>query len=241
MRYGIFSDIHSNLEAFEAVLGAVRKENPDKLLCAGDNIGYGADPGRCVELLQENSVQSVSGNHDWAVAGKMGTEWFNANAGSVVGWTHAHLRPEHLSYLASLPLTWNDGRVALCHGSFDQPEEFRYVFNSADAEASIQFQPTPVAFIGHSHVPGFFEQRPGGVHAAHAPEHPMNPERKLLVNVGSVGQPRDRDPRAAYCVYDTGLKKLWIRRVAYDIERAQKKIREAGLPEFLAQRLEVGC
>ncbi len=241
MRYGIFSDVHSNLEALEAVLDSLARDRPDELLCAGDIVGYAADPAECVARVRQSVSHAVCGNHDWAVAGKMNPEWFNSFARSVVEWTAARLGGEGKAYLGNLPLCWSDGRVTLVHGSLDKPEEFHYVLDGDAARACLGLQATPVAFIGHTHVPGFFLQEKEGISFVPGAECRVRSGQKLLVNVGSVGQPRDRDPRAAYCLYDTESRLAVIKRVPYDIPKAQEKIRSAGLPVFLAERLTAGC
>ena len=241
MRYGIFSDVHSNLEALEAVLDAVADDRPDKLLCAGDIVGYAADPVECVAHVRQNVSHAVCGNHDWAAAGKFPPEWFNSFARLAVEWTAERLGNEGKVYLGNLPLCWSDERVTLVHGSLDKPEEFHYVLDGDGARASLSLQATPVAFIGHTHVPCFFLRGKEGVSLLEGAECRVGPDQKLLVNVGSVGQPRDRDPRAAYCLYDTESRRVVIKRVPYDIPKAQEKIRRAGLPAFLAQRLAAGC
>ena len=240
MRYGVFSDIHSNLEALEAVLKEVAKEGVDELLCAGDLVGYGPDPVGCLELLREKIGHLVGGNHDRAVAGSLDLDWFNEPAQAAVLWTREALPQAQREYLKALPLVWKDAQVIVVHGSLDQPDQFHYVLNVEAARASLKLQETPVAFIGHTHVPGVFLQERSDTSFVRAPEFRLKPHQKALVNVGSVGQPRDADPRACYCIYDTSDQSLEFRRVPYPISRTQERMRKARLPEFLAQRLELG-
>lgn len=240
MRYGILSDIHSNLEALEAVLSALGSERVDRLLCAGDLVGYGADPVPCVKRLRSNGVVAVCGNHDWAAVGRMPLDWFNEQAAAAARWTQGHLTSEEKAFLNELPLAWTDGQVSLVHGSFCEPAEFHYVMDFQEARLCLDLQKTPVAFIGHTHVPGFFQEEAGQVRFARPGRITLQQGRRTLVNVGSVGQPRDGDPRAAYCVYDSEGGSIEIRRAAYPLERTQEKIRMAGLPEFLAARLATG-
>ena len=241
MRYGILSDVHSNLEALEVVLAAVAKDGIDQLLCAGDLIGYGPDPVSCLERLTRKIAHAVCGNHDCAAAGRLELDWFNDTARAAVEWTVGQLSKEERDYLHDLPLVWQNAEVTVVHGSLEEPEQFHYIFDLADAETCLKLQQTPVAFIGHTHVPGIFIQE-GSRIAFHRPQQPvhLNPRLKYLVNVGSVGQPRDGDPRAAYCLYDTSAPSVEIRRVSYSITKTQEKMRTAGLPEFLAQRLDSG-
>ncbi|MBI3312165.1 MAG: metallophosphoesterase family protein [Candidatus Omnitrophica bacterium] len=240
MRYGIFSDVHSNWDALEAVLRELRREKVDRLLCAGDLVGYGADPAACLGELRRQQVISVAGNHDWAAIGKLSADWFNPHARAAVEWTASQLAPNDRVYLEQLPLIWSDSEVTLAHGCLTEPERFHYVLDPGTAAAALSLQKTPLAFIGHTHVPVFF-QAAEETTCLPAGKTGVEPGQKWLVNVGSVGQPRDGDSRAAYCLYDTVQRSVEIRRAAYPVEAAQKKIREAGLPEFLARRLEMGA
>lgn len=241
MRYAILSDVHSNLEALEAVLIDLDREKPGRILCAGDSVGYGADPGACLRLLRSRDARMVCGNHDLAASGRMDLDWFNPTTQVAVLWTAQQLSEEERGYLGNLPLIWKEEEeIFLAHASLHEPERFHYLFAPADAEPSLNFQDTPVAFIGHTHVPGFFVQEKSQIRFLKGAGLQMKAGQKGLVNVGSVGQPRDGDPRAAWCLYDSGAKTVEIRRVSYPVERAQEKIRKAGLPEFLAERLKHG-
>jgi len=240
MRYGIFSDVHSNLEALEAILDAIEAERVDQLLCAGDWVGYGADPTACLAILRQRGVLSVCGNHDAAVAGQMDLDWFNPYARAALEWTSTQLSEGDRSYLRNLPLVWTDARLTLVHSSLHEPREFHYILNLSDAQASLRLQTTPVLFVGHTHSPGIFVQEGERVSFQRIWPLRIEPQRRYLVNVGSVGQPRDGDPRAAWCLYDSEEKALEVRRVPYPMERAQSKIQQAGLPGFLADRLAIG-
>ena len=240
MRYAVISDVHSNLEALEEVLRAVEQERVDRLLCAGDMVGYGADPAACLELLRDKAHQAVRGNHDEAAIGQMDLDWFDRLARGAVQWTQGQLSEGHRRYLQSLPLIWKDQEVTLAHGSLHQPEQFHYLFDPAKAQASFSVQPTPVAFIGHTHIPVVFVQKGSSILFHRSTQIQVEPPAKVLVNVGSVGQPRDGDPRACYAVYDTASGTIDIRRVAYPFQKTQAKIRAAGLPELLAERLALG-
>ncbi len=240
MRYAILSDVHANLEALEAVLRALEKEHVDRLLCAGDLVGYGADPAACLAQLRNQGAACVCGNHDYAVAGKLEPDWFNDQARAAVEWTARCLPEPEKGYLEELPLVWTDSNVTLVHGSVHEPEQFHYVMDLVNARASLDAQKTPVAFIGHTHVPRIFAQQDGKVSTLRVQQLRLDPKQKYLVNVGSVGQPRDGDPRAAYCLFDAEAQSLEIRRVPYEIARAQEKIVRNGLPRFLADRLSVG-
>ena len=159
MRYGIFSDVHSNLEALEAVLSALKNDRVDELLCGGDLVGYGADPVPCLTLMQSRVARAVCGNHDRAAIRAMPLEWFNAHAREAVEWTMGQLPEPQQTYLKGLPLVWKENGLSLVHGSLFEPGEFHYILSSADAEESFPLQETPVAFIGHTHVPGILSRR----------------------------------------------------------------------------------
>lgn len=240
MRYGVFSDVHANLEALEAVLRALDGERVGKLLCAGDLVGYGADPVPCLERIRAAGTCAVCGNHDCAMAGTLGLDWFNTHARASLEWTARKLPAPEKDYLGKLPYTWKDESVTLVHSALDNPKSFRYVLDPDAAGASLGAQETPVAFFGHTHVPGIFLLEGEVARFRRTDRIALEPGQKALVNVGSVGQPRDGDPRAAYALYDSDSGVVEIRRVPYPVEQAQRKILEAGLPEFLAARLAIG-
>jgi len=240
MRYGVFSDVHSNLEALEVVLSALVKEGVDQLLCAGDLVGYGPDPDQCLALLRTHKVQLVCGNHDLAVADGMDLNWFNQAAKEAVLWTRSRLPPSERDALKALPFVWENGEGTLVHGSLHEPDRFHYVLDAATASRSLDLQKTIVTFIGHTHVPGVFVQEGSRIDFTRQELLTIDPARRYLVNVGSVGQPRDGDPKACTCVYDTETQTLQTRRIPYPIEAVQAKMRKVGLPEFLAERLAFG-
>jgi len=240
LRYGIFSDVHGNLEAFKAVLDAYKTEKIDQYLFVGDIVGYGADPKKCISLLKELKPFTVCGNHDWGVAGKTSMDYFNEYAKAAVLWTKEVLDQKEIEYLAGLQLIYQNKDLTLAHGSLDYPEAFAYVLDVYSAKKSMDILETPIGFVGHSHVP--FILFSGEDYPLETRKHKvkLEPDKKYLVNVGSVGQPRDFDPRASYCVYDTDEKQVEIKRVEYDIKKAQEKILKARLPRVLAYRLGQG-
>lgn len=240
MRYAVLSDIHGNLEALEAVL-ADAASRADSLLCLGDVVGYGADPAACVELVAERAQAITAGNHEHGVAGLLDLDWFNAYARTAAEWTRERLDRDHLGFLAALPLMAEVGDATLVHASPRQPEEWDYLITAEDGFDAFGAFTTRLCFVGHSHVPGVWslgssgpEHLPGTVEAG------LEHGRRYLVNVGSVGQPRDRDPRAAYALWDIERGSVAIRRVPYDIGTAQKKILAGGLPRLLSDRLSWG-
>jgi predicted phosphodiesterase len=245
MRYLVISDIHSNLEALEAVLRAAQKY--DAVLVLGDLVGYGADPNGVVERVRALAPAAiVRGNHDKVAAGLDTAEDFNPMARSAAQWTRDALSPSTLDYLRALPEGPNvvDETLEICHGS--PLDEDLYVVADLDAARSIAVSRVPVCLFGHTHVA--LSARMDGQRRLEieAPQgHPefetrIDPDCKYLINPGSVGQPRDGDARAAYAIADTDRRLVTLYRVAYPIEAAQKKILEAGLPPMLAYRLGMG-
>lgn len=239
MRYGIFGDIHANLEALSAVLRAYSEEKIDRYFCVGDIVGYGADPSQCLQKIRELNCLTVAGNHDYAVAEKLPTDYFNAYAREAVNWTKRQLSAEELEFLSNLQLVAEVDSITLVHGTLKYPEMFDYIQTTYDAYLSLQLLRNKVCFVGHSHVPIAFLQTETIV-PTYETEIPLRNVGKALINVGSVGQPRDENPKAAYAIYDSDEKKVWIKRVDYDINKAGAKILKAGLPPILAERLKHG-
>ena len=239
MRFAVLSDIHSNLEALEAVLADARSERCEEFVCLGDIVGYNADPSACVQRIRDLECPVVKGNHDEQAAIAFSTEGFNQMAEEAIGWTREHLSPEEREWLAQLPLTTQVRDFTIVHATLDTPGGRSYVFNDLDASASFTYQHTHLCFFGHTHWPTAFV-RNDVVRRIAVGQILLAPERKFLINPGSIGQPRDRDWRAAYCIYDLERNVVEQHRVKYDLETAQRKVREAGLPERLADRLALG-
>jgi diadenosine tetraphosphatase ApaH/serine/threonine PP2A family protein phosphatase len=246
MRTVIVADIHSNLEAFEAVLEHAAAGGPiDRIWCLGDVVGYAADPGACIALLRRYPHTAVAGNHDLAAAGELGTNEFNVAAARAAAWTGEQLSAEDREYLSSLPFVAVEGDFTLVHGSLRAPE-WEYLLSTAAIAEHLQLQETPYGLVGHSHVPFVAFEREASVGGPPA----ITPLRdgdvvklvdaRLVANPGGVGQPRDGDPRASYAVYDSESRTITLHRVEYDIKKAQRKILEAGLPPYLAERLAYG-
>lgn len=243
MRIGILGDIHANLEALSAVIEAAQQEGVEAWVQVGDIVGYGPDPSACIDVVRDLGCVTCLGNHDAAALGMLDTSYFNAYAKAAVEWTRQQLRPRDLDYLRSLQLVVERPEFTVVHGTMHMPEHFGYVISQVEAVESLRLQRTFMCFVGHSHVPALYLQRSDGdVDWVCQSELEMSVAgfAKALMNVGSVGQPRDEDPRAAYAIYDTASKVVAIRRVAYDIAAVQQKIRNAGLPEMLAHRLTLG-
>jgi len=242
MRYAVLGDIHGNWDALRAVLSDLEAQRIDRRLCVGDIVGYGAEPKKCVNSLREMKFDCVAGNHDHAAIGRLDVSCFNLHARQAVEWTRLHIPIAHAEFLSELPLVGQIDGLTLAHGSVHQPERFGYIETVFAAQLSFHAMATPVAFLGHSHVPIAFLESEGqdSVTYTQSTEIELRHVPKAIINVGSVGQPRDDDPRACYAVYDSDVQAVEIRRIEYDIESAQAKIRKAGLPDVLADRLALG-
>lgn len=236
----IIGDIHSNLEALEAVLDDCRSEGVTDYLCTGDVVGYGAEPHKCLEIVRSLGCPIVMGNHDHYVSSAQDLDDFNPAAAEVVEWTRKALSSDELEFLASLPFKTVNMGITLVHATLDNPGAFGYVFDHLQAASHFAHQVTPLCFHGHTHCPMIYEKQLGAVYRIDAQDFKLPIGRKYFINVGSVGQPRDGDPRAAYALYDVKSRTVRFRRLEYDIASAQAKIRAAGLPERLALRLELG-
>ena len=239
MRHAIFSDIHGNLPALESVLDDMSTAQVDSYFCLGDVVGYGAYPDECVELVRDLGCLTVAGNHDFAVLGKISIQHFNKMAKKSTLWTRDTLTTDSLEFLGNLPLVEEYGEISLVHGSLYSPELFDYIQNSYDAYLSLCKTPGRLCFIGHSHIPVAFVQDPFITYSLET-EIEVPKEGKILVNVGSVGQPRDQTPQACDVGYDDETNTISIRRTKYDIERAIDGIQEKGLPSVLGERLRYG-
>lgn len=239
MKIGIIGDIHGNLDALTAVLSALQSDGVSRIACVGDVVGYGANPSECIALVRERAEAVVAGNHDWGAVGKKAMDYFNHAAREAIAWTVKRLSEEERLWLSSLPLTHASEAYSLVHASFYEPLEFTYIFSADEAQASFSRQPGGLAFFGHTHWPCAFID---GAPVRHLVQRvvPLDPPGRMLVNPGSVGQPRDSDPRAAFAVLDCDRRRITFRRVEYDVAAAAGKIIAAGLPASLAERLSLG-
>lgn len=237
----VLGDIHANIEALDTVLADCRANGVTEYLCTGDVVGYNASPRECLARIRELGCPVVKGNHDHYVSTLQNLDDFNPNAAAVVQWTAEQLSADELEWLRSLPYTAVVKGVTVVHSTMDNPENFGYVFDYDEAKASFINQMTQICFHGHTHCPIVFERRHDGIERFDdSEERILALGRKYFINVGSVGQPRDGDPRATYMLYDPQQRRAVYRRLPYDIESAARKIRAAGLPERLAQRLFAG-
>ncbi|MGI9088188.1 MAG: metallophosphoesterase family protein [Chthoniobacterales bacterium] len=239
MRFAIFSDLHGNLDAAEAVLQDARAQNCTHFVCLGDLVGYNANPHECVELVRQLDCPVVKGNHDEQACLGESSRDFNDLAEQAINWTREHLTDEDKLWLSQLRLVRQVRDFTIVHATLDTPGEWGYVFKNLDAVASFTYQHTTVCFFGHTHVAGAFV-RDDGVQRVVTDHLTIESGKKYFINTGSVGQPRDGDPRAAYCIYDIERSVVEQRRVRYDLAAAQRKVIQAGLPRLLAERLELG-
>lgn len=239
-KFGVLGDIHANLEALESVLADAKKQGVGAFVSVGDLVGYNANPGECVNLIREMNCVVVRGNHDHYCSHDECLDDFHPLAAEVVDWTRRQLTVDQVDFLKGLRMRASVRGFTLVHSTLDMPEKWGYVFDVLEAEASFNYQTTTVCFHGHTHVPAIYDRVGGRVNRLTVPFARVALGKKLFVNTGSVGQPRDGDPRASYAIFDMKLGNVELRRVQYNIEKAQEKIRAAGLPERLARRLASG-
>jgi predicted phosphodiesterase len=244
MRYLLISDIHANLCALEAVLNDADGQY-DSTWFLGDAVGYGPHPNECIELLSSLSCLGVAGNHDWAVLDKLSAQHFNPEARSVLMWTRSVATPTSLHFLESLATGAVVGDFTLVHGSPREPI-WEYILHPAVATANLTHFATPYCLVGHTHSPAMYECpqgrrrtcRKASLRKALAPR-PL-PDARLILNPGSVGQPRDGNPDASYAILDSQTRTLWYRRVVYPVQHTQAAMLALGFPARLINRLALG-
>jgi len=241
MRYGIFSDIHANLEALEAVLAELEQARVDEIICLGDVVGYGPNPNECIALVNEKVDFCLAGNHDVAPLGGLDIQYFNYAARKAIEWTSQELSETSKAFLRSLPMTRAYETFFIVHATPLEPEKWSYILSMNDAKENFAGFTQQSCLVGHSHSAWCVEKNADG-HYTGKENYPilLNDGARYLINVGSVGQPRDRNPAAALGVLDVDNKTYELRRVPYDISVTQRKILAAGLPELLAERLALG-
>lgn len=232
MRIAIISDIHSNLEALQQTLTVIKQKKVDAVVCLGDIIGYGANPNECLSLIRETTPHVLLGNHDEAALDVEKAELFNPYARVASEWTHRQLTDDHRDYIKTLPLRIVLDGLLFVHASPFEPEEWHYIITQADAQLQFAYFQEPVCFVGHSHVAGLF--------CEDLWMREVVKGEKFIVNVGSIGQPRDNDWRSSFGIFDTSTWTYENPRVEYDAKTASSKILQAGLPKPLAQRILVG-
>lgn len=239
MRIALFGDIHANLEALEAVLADAAAQGVTDYVCTGDVVGYNADPGTCLEKVRAMDCPTVKGNHDEDASGSHSLDAMNPIAAAALEWTRSQLSDDQRQWLRHLRMVRQVNDFTVVHSTLDQPSNWNYVTNRFDAMANFSYQFTQVCFNGHTHVPRVYVKS-DKVMEIPADSIVIEDGAKYFINIGSVGQPRDGDWRAAYAIYDTDQKSVIIRRVEYDVATTQKKILAAGLPEMLAERIAEG-
>lgn len=239
MKCAIIADIHSNLEALEVVLNDCQQQKVTHYACLGDIVGYNANPKECLDIIRSMNMPCVMGNHDEYCSANLDLEGFNPHAAEAVNWTRQHLGEEDRQWLRNLRYQRLVANFTLVHATLDAPKRWGYVFDKLAAAASFTYQNTPLCFFGHTHVPVAFIRDTvvrGGTYS----KFKIEAGRKYFINVGSVGQSRDGVPKATYVIYDVEDGTVELRRLDYDIPKTQAKVRAAGLPERLAERLTHG-
>ncbi|MBI4686608.1 MAG: metallophosphoesterase family protein [Nitrospirae bacterium] len=240
MRIAIISDVHANLEALQSVLEEIKKEMPDEIWFLGDAVGYGPNPNECIDIIKKEAQILIAGNHDWGVAGLANIEHFNPYAREAAEWTIDNLTDENNALLRSLPLFDRPklNNIFLVHSSPKEPEKWHYIINTWDAYINFQFFAERKCIIGHSHYPFAAELDESGRVNLYKETAEFKTGCRYIINAGSVGQPRDGNPKASYAVLTKNS--VEIRRVSYDIVSTQKKMKEAGLSRYLIERLDRG-
>lgn len=232
MRFAIISDIHSNLEALTKALEIIDTKGVQEIVCLGDIVGYGANPNECVELVFKRSSIILLGNHDLAAVDLSKAGGFTEHARLSAHWTSGKLLPDNKSRLEKLPYTSSFSGAFLVHSSPYEPEEWNYILSLLDARQAFGHFTEGLCFVGHSHIPGVFGES--------SLRQTVSRDERFLVNVGSVGQPRDRDPRLSFGIFDTGRWEYQHIRVEYDVRSASRKIIASGLPKALGERILLG-
>ncbi len=241
MLYGICSDIHSNATAFHAVLDSMKENKVERRICLGDLVGYGVDANECVQLAKENMDVCLIGNHDSVAIKYESSMGFNPYAKQAIEWTQENMSADSVAYIRSLPYIYEENDITFVHASPMSPADWLYITDLEDALNAFDHFTGTYCFIGHTHSPVIVASRPMAIpKVLDEYEYTIENTERLLVNVGSVGQPRDRDCRASWCLLDTETKCIRIIRVEYDVFETQERMKKAGMPNFLVDRLSVG-
>lgn len=243
MRFGIFSDTHANIEALQAVITALETdEKIDRLICLGDTVGYGASPNECCSLIRQKAAHTILGNHDAAVAGRMDYSYYYHAARHALDLHARSLEADNMKWLKALPYEVREGEVHFCHGSPLNIEEFDYIFARDQAAQCLEIWESlaQITLIGHSHLCKAFALSADAVHEVVSESFELRPGWKYIVSVGSVGQPRDYDPRASYVVYDSESKVFEYKRIGYDVKASAEKIFNSDLEPNFGHRLFIG-
>jgi diadenosine tetraphosphatase ApaH/serine/threonine PP2A family protein phosphatase len=241
MKYGFFSDVHANLEALKACIIDFRSEKLDKIFFLGDAVGYGPYPDECVKLINEISTVKLMGNHDYAALGLMETDFFNQFAAESMGWTKSSISRKTIEIMSNFELQHEINDMLLVHSSPKEPELWHYILDMEDAKEAFDYFKQGICMLGHTHRPYIVSKdEEGEVNLSRQPEEILTENRRYLINIGSVGQPRDGDPRSCYLILDTSKNSVRHKRVSYNIKSTQKDMAKIGLPDYLIERLAVG-
>lgn len=240
MKYGIISDVHANLEALLAVKESLEKDGVEEVIFLGDAVGYGANPNEVVEILSDWVKIFIAGNHDMAAVGFTDITYFNPYARQAILWTEKQLSFRNQAFLKSLPYVIKRGNNTFVHASLEEPKRWHYILSADKALWNFRLLDTPICFIGHSHCPLIFACHKNQVVVTTDKKVLLEDSKKYIVNVGSVGQPRDENPMAAYALLDTESKSIEIKRVPYNLILTQQKMRRVNLPSYLIERLTWG-
>jgi predicted phosphodiesterase len=243
MRFAFISDIHANLEALESVLEDIKSQNIDEIICLGDIIGYGANPNECVEIVRKRCPTTLLGNHDAAAVDMLSTQHFNIHAKIAIEWTSQNLKADIKKYLTELPFRATKSSMTLVHATPYEPNMWYYITSLEEAAFNFQFFDTEICLVGHTHIPIIIvldQDKELYVHPDTQIKLSDVAGARLLINVGSVGQPRDRNPKSCYGIFDDVAGEFSYRRVAYNIEKTQAKMKKIKMPEFLISRIQEG-
>ena len=243
MRFAFISDIHANLEALEAAFEDIACQNIDEVICLGDIVGYGANPNECCDLVKKNCPVTLLGNHDAAAVDQLSTQHFNIHAKIAIEWTSQNLKKESEVFLSALPLRATKPSMTLVHSTPYEPNMWYYITSLEEAAFNYQFFDTQLCLVGHTHIPIIIvldKEKELYVHQDSVVHLDDIKESRLLINVGSVGQPRDRNPKSCYGIFDSDAGEFSYRRVSYNIEKTQAKMKKIKMPEFLINRLQDG-
>lgn len=242
MRYAVMCDVHSNLEALEAVLDEIKRQKVDSIVHLGDVVGYNANPNECVQRLIDENVVSIMGNHDAAAIGLTELQWFNSSAKQALLWTRDKLKPEYKEYLGGLPETMTlDGTIMLSHGSPESRDNYILDWMDSVRQFAVMLKKSVnVCFFGHSHLPSLFVRHGHDHDIQNYEKHTLDEKNSYLINFGALGQPRDGDPRTCFGIFDSDDMTVEFFRIKYDVIKAAKKVEKAGLNTYLVERLLAG-
>jgi predicted phosphodiesterase len=241
MKYAFFSDVHANLEALKAVILDFQEEKIDKIFFLGDAVGYGPNPNECIELIDQIAEVKLIGNHDYAALGLMETDYFNQYAAESMSWTKTSLKKNVIEIMRKFTMKAEVDDIMVVHSSPKEPEMWHYILDMTDVEENFKYFSQKICLVGHTHRPFIVSRdNEGNCTISNRPEEKLNDNRRYLINIGSVGQPRDGDPRSCYVVYDNKNHIIRYKRVAYNYDVTQKRMASLGLPEYLIERLAIG-